>query len=91
MRNIIIYLQKSDRCNIKLTIAINFISSKDVERERAMHSRSNNMKFTSYDDVKEVVNELFDSLRSRYLKTSIRGGDFIFWFISTDALQKNQQ
>ena len=46
-----------------------------------MHSRSNNIKFTSYDDANEAVNELFHSLRSRYqgnLETSMRRSDFIF-------------
>ena len=31
-----------------------------------MHSKSDNIKFTSYNDANEVVNKLFDSLRSRY-------------------------
>ena len=46
-----------------------------------MHSRSENIKFTSYNAVNEVVNELFDSLHSRYqgnLETSMGGSDFIF-------------
>ena len=62
------------------TIAINFISSKDVEA-RVMHSRNDNVKYTSYNDVNEVVDKLFESLRSRYqvnLETSMRGRDFIF-------------
>ena len=66
---------------IQLTIAINFISSKDAEEEHVMHSRSNNIKFISYNDASEVVDELFESLHSRYqgnLETSIRGSDFIF-------------
>ena len=66
---------------IQLTIAINFISSKDAEEEHVMHSRSNNIKFISYNDASEVVNELFESLHSRYqgnLETSMRGSDFIF-------------
>ena len=81
MRNIIIDLQNSDTWKIQLTIAINSISSKDAEEERVMHSRSENIKFTFYNAVNEVVNELFDSLRSRYqgnLETSMRGSDFIF-------------
>ena len=82
MGNIIINLQNSDAWKIQLTIAINFISSKDVEEERVMHSRrSDNIKFTSYNDANEVVDELFESLRTRYqgnLETSIRGSDFIF-------------
>ena len=46
-----------------------------------MHSRSNNIKRPSYNDPNEVVDELFESLRSRYqgnLETSMRGSDFIF-------------
>ena len=46
-----------------------------------MHSRSDNIKFTSYNDANEFVDELFESLSSRYpgnLETSMRGGDFIF-------------
>ena len=46
-----------------------------------MHSRSNNIKFTSYNYANEVVNELFHSPNSKYqgnLETSIRGNDFTF-------------
>ena len=46
-----------------------------------MHSKSNKIKFTSYNDAKEVVDELLNSLRSRYqgnLETLMRGSDFIF-------------
>ena len=38
LENIIINLQNSDACKIQLTIAITFISSKDSEEERVMHS-----------------------------------------------------
>ena len=75
MKNIIIDLQNSDTWKIQLKIAINFTSLKDAEEERIMHSRSDNIKFTSYNDANEVVDELFDSLRSRYhrnLETSMR-------------------
>ena len=81
MRNIIINLQNSDAWKIQLTITINFISLKEVEKERVIHSRSGNITFTSYNDVNEVVDELFELLRSRYqgnLKSSMIGSDFIF-------------
>ena len=81
LRDIIIDLQSSDTWKIHLIIAINFISSKDTEEERVMHSNSDNIKFTSYNDANEVVNELFESLPSKYqdnFKTSVRGRDFIF-------------
>ena len=54
---------------------------KNTEEERVMQSKSNNIKFTSYNDVNEVGDKLFESLRSRYqgkLETSMRGSDFIF-------------
>ena len=81
MRDIIIDLQSSDTWKIHLIIAINFISSKDTEEERGMHSTSVNIKFTPYNNENEVVNELFDLLRLKYqdnLNTSMRGSDFIF-------------
>ena len=90
MKNIIIGLQNSDTWNIQLTIAINFISSKDVQGESVLHSRSDNIKFKSYNNANEVVDELFESLRSTYqgnLETSIRGKDFIFDSVPPDVLQ----
>ena len=81
MRNIIINLQNSDTWKIQFTLAINFITSKDAEEERVIHSRSDNMKFTSYTVANAVVDELFKPLRSRYqinLETSMRGSDCIF-------------
>ena len=46
-----------------------------------MHSKSETVKFTSYNDANEVVDELFESLHSRYqsnLEKLIRGSEFIF-------------
>ena len=65
MKDIIIDLQKSDTWKIQLTIAINFISSKDVDEDRVMLSKRDNIEFVSFDNVNEVVNELFESLLSR--------------------------
>ena len=54
LRNIKIDLQNSDTLKIELSIAINFISSKNAEAERVMHSKSKNIKFTSYNDVMKL-------------------------------------
>ena len=40
LRDITVDLQESDTLKIKLTIAIEFISSKDAEEMRLMHSKS---------------------------------------------------
>ena len=62
LRNIIFDLQSSDTWKIQLIIAINFIFSKDTEQERVMYSVSDNIKFTSYNEANENVNELLESL-----------------------------
>ena len=89
MRDLITDIQKSDTWKIELAIAINFTSSIDSEKQYIMHSKSDNLKFKSCNDANEVVEELFDSLRSRYqnnLETTIRGWIY-FWFSSIDGLQ----
>ena len=81
MRNLITDFQNSDTQEIKLTISSNFISSKDAEEEHVMYSKSENIKFKFYNDANKVVDEVFESLRSRYqgnLKTSMRGSNFVF-------------
>ena len=65
MRDIIINIQKSDTWKIQLKIAVNFISYKDVDKKRVMHLKRDNIEFTRYDNVNEVVNELSESLLSR--------------------------
>ena len=68
LRNIIIDLRNFDTWKIQLTVAINFISSKDAKEERITHSKRENIKITSYNDVNEVVDELFDSHRIHHIK-----------------------
>ena len=80
-RDIIIDVEEFDTWNIQLTIAINFIFSKNAEKEYVMHSKGDNIKFTSYNDANKVVDELFDSLISIYqgnLETSMGKSEFIF-------------
>ena len=80
-RNIIISFQKSDAWKTQLTIASNFISSKDSEEQCLTHSSSGNIKFTACNDANYVIAKLFKSLCSRYqenLQTSMKGSDFIF-------------
>ena len=74
----------SDIWKIQLTIAINFISSKDHEEEHVMHSKSNNIEFMIYDNADEVTRELFELLLNRYqigLETPTRGNNFIFDYV----------
>ena len=59
-------LQSSYTRKIQLTIAANFVSSKDTEEDRVIHSPSDKVKVTSYNNANEVVNELFESPHSKY-------------------------
>ena len=58
--------QNSDARKIQLTIAINFISSKDLEEELVMHPSSGNIKFTLYSHANDAIDKLFKSLLSKY-------------------------
>ena len=88
MRDIIINLQSSDTWKIQLTSAFNFTSSNVTEEEHVIYSTSDSIKFRTYNNINEVVNELFESLRSKYqdnLETSMRRSNFIF-----DSVKLNQ-
>ena len=81
LTDIITSLQKSVTWNIRLAVAINFISSKDNDEEQVTHSKSDNKEVMTYDNANKVIEEIFESPLSRCqigLETSIRGSDFIF-------------
>ena len=66
---------------IQLTIAINFISSKDNDEVPAMHSRIENIEIMINAKANKVVEELFQSLLSGYqigMETSMKGSNFAF-------------
>ena len=59
MEDIINDPKRSDTGKTQMTIAISFISSKDNDEEREMHSNSDNTVLMIYDNADEVVEELF--------------------------------
>ena len=64
LKDIVIDLQKFDTSKIQLTIAVNFISSKDTNEEQIMHSKTDNIEVMTYDNPAKLIEELFDSLLS---------------------------
>ena len=81
MKDIINNLQNSDIWKIQLAIAINFISFKDIDEERVIHLKSDNIEIMNHDKADEVIKELFELLLSRYqigLATLMKGSHFIF-------------
>ena len=74
-------LKQYDTWKVQLTMAINFISSKEYDEEHVMHSKKGNIGFMIYDNADEVFEELFELLFNRYqveLETSMRRSNFIF-------------
>ena len=43
-KDVINHLKNSDPWKVQLTIAVNFISSKDTDEEHEMHSKSDNIE-----------------------------------------------
>ena len=68
-------------CKIHLTMAINFISSKDSDETRTMNTKSNNVEIMVGTETNEIIKELFKSILERYqkgLEESMIGSEFIF-------------
>ena len=67
---------------IRLTVAINFISSKsDSDETRIMYIKSNNIEIMTGGDTNEVIEKLFESLLRKYqenLEKKMRGSEFVF-------------
>ena len=67
---------------IKLTMVINFISSKDSDEIRKMHTKGDNIENMMVSETDEVIKELFESILQIYqkdLQESMRGSEFVFW------------
>ena len=74
-------LKNSDTWEIQLTIPVNFMSSKNTDEERLIYSKSDNIETMINDKADEVIEELFQSLLSRYqidVETTMKGSSFIF-------------
>ena len=69
---------------------INFISSKDSDETRTMHTKSNNVEIMIGSETNEIIEELFESFLQKYqewLKESMRGSGFVY--DSVDELYYN--
>ena len=71
-------------------MAINFISSKDSDETRTMHTKSNNAEIMMGSETDEIIEELFKSFLLKYqedLEESTRRIEFAY--DSVDALYYN--
>ena len=58
--------QKSGTWKVHLTIAVNFIFSKDKGEEQLMNSKSDHIEVLTYDNANEAIKKIFELLLSRY-------------------------
>ena len=80
----------SSEWKIQLTMTINFISSKNSDEIRTMHTKSNNVEIKVGSETNEIVMDLFVSFLEKYqekLEESMRGSEFIY--CSADVLYYN--
>ena len=69
---------------------INFISSKDSDETRTMHTKSNNVEIMIGSETNEIIKDLFKSFLQKYqegLEESMRGSEFVY--DSVDVLYYN--
>ena len=59
--NKIIEHKTQSEWKIQLTMAVNFISSKDSDEIRTMHTKSNNVEIMMGSETDEIIEELFNS------------------------------
>ena len=57
--NKIIERKTQSEWKIQLTMAINFIFSKDSDETHTMHAKSNNVEITMGNETNEIIEELF--------------------------------
>ena len=82
--------ETSSERKIQLTMAINFISSKDSDETRTMHTKSNDVEIMMGSKTNETIMELFKSFLQKYqegLEESMRGSEFVY--DSVDVLYHN--
>ena len=66
---------------IKLTMKINFFSSRDSKETRTVYSHSDNIEVIIGTETDKIIEDLFDSFLQRYqkdLEESVKGSGFVF-------------
>ena len=71
----------SSEWKIQITMAINFISSRDSDETRTMHTKSNNVEIMIGSNTDEIIKGLFESFLQKYqegLEESMRESEFVY-------------
>ena len=92
LRDLIIDYKTQGKWKIQLTMSINFISSKDSDETRNLHTKINNIEIMMGNETDEIIDELFETFSQNYqkdLEESTRGSKLNF--DSVDLLYYNLQ
>ena len=83
LKDIINNLKKSDTWRIQLSIAINFIFSKDNDEKQGIYSKSVSIEIMINDEASKVIKKLFKSLRNRYQNNleSMKNSELLFDYV----------
>ena len=79
--NNVINYNTQNEWKIQLTMSINFVSSKDSEENRIVHTKSHKVEIMMGSEKDEIIEEIFESLLQKYqemLEESIKGSKFVF-------------
>ena len=74
-------------------MAINFISSKDSDETRTMHTKSNNVEIMIGSKTDEIIEKLFESFLQKYqegLEQSMRGSEFVYDSVDVSYFNLNK-
>ena len=78
--------ETSSEWKIQLTTAINFISSKDSDETRTMHTKRNDVEIMIGSETDEIIEDVFYSSLQKYqerLEESMRGSGFVYNSVDT--------
>ena len=92
LRDLISDYKTQGKWKIQLTMSINFISSKDSDETRNLHTKINNIEIMMGNETDEIIDELFETFSQNYqkdLEESTRGSKLNF--DSVDLLYYNLQ
>ena len=81
LRDLIIDYKTQGKWKIQLTMSINFISSKDSDETRNLHTKINNIEIMMGNETDEIIDELFETFSQNYqkdLEESTRGSKLNF-------------
>ena len=83
LKDIINNLKKSDTWRIQLSIAINFVFSKDNDEKQGIYSKSVSIEIMINDEASKVIKKLFKSLRNRYQNNleSMKNSELLFDYV----------